>query len=626
MAPRCARLTFAFAATSLLSRVSPSCSSDVPPGANAFCPRPKRSSRARRDWNDLDDDEKELFVEAIETAVDRGVWRPFVDFHADERTAIYAHDTCAFPHWHRRFASAMENALRDLAARFACLALPYWNLEEDFRDQNRGLCDSFGTCSRVARELGGRTLDRASNGTTTREHASELSVGRAVTGRPLSRLRDDHGEIGVVRSATLLENRVPLSCSRGRIKDLFRIEEFAKFGRRLQRTVHDHVHDAIGGTLPTMSSPADPLFYVLHSTIDMYLYVWEECRLDPAAVRVPTNATLFPAPLWAFYETTEKCAHDNLAQAYFPRVRSTDEFYVKVGDDDVRDDPIVGKYFRDAFNFAETAVVRNLRHNEFTYETLPRSLREVLTDPELCPNAAAPDWRWAGINVEENDEKEDEAFAVQRTAYLDAARDLLFRALKGSDRSPKHYWRYVQCRVRTSGSDLPPPDLAERLVVGDETVVQDEEEDDEDCTYFLPDDDREGVVGIDSKIEEEKEGLKSNIDRDDGDHANVDAAKETVKVAETLKQDSSSPSQSYHEDTVAVIDDPQLVIRPVDALLSESATGERCDVDDDAEERALLFRLPLALLSLGALPFATAAFRRTSSRSPTSYELVPSPV
>jgi hypothetical protein len=70
----------------------------------------------------------------------------------------------------------------------------------------------------------------------------------------------------------------------------------AQFQRRLELGPHAEVHIAIGGTMNSGSSPADPLFWLHHANIDRIWALWQ--TQHPAAKPPNPNEVLQPPPLF----------------------------------------------------------------------------------------------------------------------------------------------------------------------------------------------------------------------------------------------------------------------------------------------------------------------------------------
>ena len=73
-----------------------------------------------------------------------------------------------------------------------------------------------------------------------------------------------------------------------------RRDRFGPFQSRLEST-HGAVHVAVGGEMATERSPADPLFWLHHATIDRIWARWQEKH--PAQRPKNTTERLKPAPL-----------------------------------------------------------------------------------------------------------------------------------------------------------------------------------------------------------------------------------------------------------------------------------------------------------------------------------------
>ena len=71
---------------------------------------------------------------------------------------------------------------------------------------------------------------------------------------------------------------------------------FTKFQRRLELGVHADVHIAIGGTMKTANSPADPIFWLHHANLDRLWAQWQ--TQHPTRKPPNSNETLQPAPLF----------------------------------------------------------------------------------------------------------------------------------------------------------------------------------------------------------------------------------------------------------------------------------------------------------------------------------------
>ena len=71
---------------------------------------------------------------------------------------------------------------------------------------------------------------------------------------------------------------------------------FTTFQRKLELGAHVDVHVAVGGTMNSGSSPADPLFWLHHANIDR---LWAQWQSDYPQAKTPHGSTVLqPAPLF----------------------------------------------------------------------------------------------------------------------------------------------------------------------------------------------------------------------------------------------------------------------------------------------------------------------------------------
>jgi tyrosinase len=71
---------------------------------------------------------------------------------------------------------------------------------------------------------------------------------------------------------------------------------FLSFQSTIEGAVHGSVHNAVGGTMATASSPADPLFFLHHANIDRLWSEWQATH--PSQTPPNKNEILQPKPLF----------------------------------------------------------------------------------------------------------------------------------------------------------------------------------------------------------------------------------------------------------------------------------------------------------------------------------------
>lgn len=74
------------------------------------------------------------------------------------------------------------------------------------------------------------------------------------------------------------------------------IPSFGPFQAGLEGTVHADVHNAVGGTMATSSSPADPLFWLHHANIDRLWADWQSKH--PGKDPLNPGERLRPGPIF----------------------------------------------------------------------------------------------------------------------------------------------------------------------------------------------------------------------------------------------------------------------------------------------------------------------------------------
>jgi len=330
---------------------------------------------------------------------------------------------------------------------------------EHYSDQERGLCESFGNCARVVSDMGGPAQGLAGR---SRTFAGIEAKGSLWTGRPIARLADDSGEEGIVRSEDLLYFEIPRTCSYASLVDhlVSSGADFITYSQKIQEGIHDDVHDSLGGLMPTYASPADPLFLVWHSSIDLMMHLWESCHLDTAK-DVP--------PLWK----ATSCARTDDGKKLFPSVGFDDTLYMRAGDDDIRDDPLIGKYFTGAFTSADVANARRLGEYEFTYDHITQPLWDLLTDP-TCPHAG--NWTSGPTIVPAATPPPPDPGIIG--SWLEMARWRLMDACPDSSKVLDAQMAFLSCYLSDGKRALPAESFLNELLAGNAV-------DDPRCNFFL---------------------------------------------------------------------------------------------------------------------------------------------
>jgi hypothetical protein len=201
--------------------------------------RPNQKNLKPKDWDD--------FIKAINSMHGIGTsppaYRDFVRLHGDAMSPVgmswRVHsmpgmDGVNFLAWHRQFIYAFEKRLG--------LPLPYWNWIED---------------PNIPKRLDEQRL------------LSDWGVTRRFDPR-----------------------RMP---TRAQLESQIQSTRFDVFQNVLEFGAHNSVHRAIGGTMRSTTSPADPIFFLHHANLDR---IWSEWQVKNSRSN-PTNKneTLMPPPI-----------------------------------------------------------------------------------------------------------------------------------------------------------------------------------------------------------------------------------------------------------------------------------------------------------------------------------------
>ncbi|KAI9982839.1 hypothetical protein PInf_006629 [Phytophthora infestans] len=133
-------------------------------------------SRLRKDWDMMTATEKTTYRNAIRAAMDSGAYIKFVEMHTDMMSEREAHP-------------------------YACVTVPYYNWITASARVTSGACSSIGSCSAIARELGGWT-----SGTVRTLAINGINnSGRCVNVSPLDRFCQLTSTTGAACARAVLE-------------------------------------------------------------------------------------------------------------------------------------------------------------------------------------------------------------------------------------------------------------------------------------------------------------------------------------------------------------------------------------------------------------------------------------
>jgi hypothetical protein len=256
----------------------------------------EKQLRARKDYSELTQPERKLYIEAVNAIKASGVYDNFVKVHALAQNKGYAHGTSGFLPWHRVYLWFYEEAIRAADGhkdgRFKCVTVPYWDWgQETASCAEDGGCKDFYSHSAILTDFGGPATDQNEN------------RGNGVHGAP-HRRSGDNGEqfwVGCVNNGPFKDwidhNGHCLSrgntgswapgswgnlTGRARLLEIIgRNEEYGTgrgFRQFIEGAPHGMTHNYLGGHMRSFQSPADPIFFSHHAFVDKNWDMWQRCH------------------------------------------------------------------------------------------------------------------------------------------------------------------------------------------------------------------------------------------------------------------------------------------------------------------------------------------------------------
>lgn len=222
-------------------------------------PQPQTSSVVRKDEQHLTAQERQVFISAIQEAVQSGIYSQFVGIHANmmhrQHTMMGPIGTQRFLPWHRDFVFKVELALRVFEPAFF---VPYWDWLTDRQIPTwlqaflpQGITDPSGNPIVVVRAPGSNDNARS---LPERQDIAQVMAKQDYTSFTLA-----------------LEGAEP------------------------PNTAHNQVHEWVGGTMDNfMYSPADPLFWLHHAQVDRLWAIWQQTHSQEKPDLSGKDATLDP--------------------------------------------------------------------------------------------------------------------------------------------------------------------------------------------------------------------------------------------------------------------------------------------------------------------------------------------
>ncbi|KAL3669442.1 hypothetical protein V7S43_005836 [Phytophthora oleae] len=251
--------------------------------------------------------ERNLYVEALGVGMQKGYHILFTEVASEKTSSAEFLRTCGFLYWNRRFVLAYENMLRSLGSKYACLTIPYWDYFADYARFVEKKCENNGTsieaCSPILRGLGG------SQGTARSVTINGRTIaGNCVTKAPAnsfcesSTITTSSQCARCIPRANWAEKIFPASFGyAGLGVALGEAGGFRDVTQNIQTGTHNAIHSALSSVLASYVSPADPVFFSIHATVDLLTQTYLECQLGDNVL--PTDKDV---SRWVFQQCVYK--------------------------------------------------------------------------------------------------------------------------------------------------------------------------------------------------------------------------------------------------------------------------------------------------------------------------------
>ena len=258
--------------------------------------------RIRKDFRDLTTTERALWWQAMndmkkhpttrKDGTGSNLYDEFVIVHAFKDNKPQAHGTSMFLPWHRKFLMEFETAIRVTLkdGDYKCLTIPYWDWS-----QNAEICANDPDCKTwhhddpVLQESGGPGVVPGRNdpksvgpthGSSIDATRSNKMVGCMSEESPFFGWKDHNGNClsrGVSWDFASNQNdrKGPL-VTYTQLMDIIHNHEnygtYNGFRQALEGTPHNTQHNMLGGHMRSLESPADPIFFMHHCQVSIYVH------------------------------------------------------------------------------------------------------------------------------------------------------------------------------------------------------------------------------------------------------------------------------------------------------------------------------------------------------------------
>ncbi|GKT65284.1 tyrosinase-like protein [Colletotrichum tofieldiae] len=243
-----------------------------------FCPQPTSPCSKpvnRREWRSLTISERKEFIDAFQCMSKLpGNWlfngTLYDDWaHLHGGIGSWSHRSASFLPWHRYTLFMWERTLKESCDFHS--PIPYWDWTLDWQN--------LASSSIWDAETG-------FGGDGTRGEQTTVGGGSCVEDGPFRNLRPKlynhtYLEHCLSRGFNDMMRRPVKALSPESMGAIMRNTTYAGFEKRVEFTLHNGLHEAIGGDFKALTAANDPIFFLHHAQVDRLWWRWQ--REDPAA-------------------------------------------------------------------------------------------------------------------------------------------------------------------------------------------------------------------------------------------------------------------------------------------------------------------------------------------------------
>jgi len=245
--------------------------------------------RVRKDVTALTPTERTALATAINALKTSGVYNGIVSDHANSMPT--AHRQPAFLPWHRQFILNYESELRAIDPT---VSLPYWNWATD-----SGVVGGSAMWNSAMVALMGGDGTGANNAVTTGPFSSWRMANSAgtLTSLPLQRrFGVDMPTLPTVAQVTTVLGLTPYDAAPWDTSSTTGFRN--NFEGWIGNTLHNLIHQWVGGAMNPGTSPNDPCFFLHHCFVDKIWADWQAAH--PTLTYLPTTRQTRPGLTDAF--------------------------------------------------------------------------------------------------------------------------------------------------------------------------------------------------------------------------------------------------------------------------------------------------------------------------------------